>query len=248
MKFLGYVGAFLSVLVFAGTAQAATLSVVPTTVSVVAGQTFSEQIQVAALGSKVVTVRSDLVFPSDLLEVTSFVLAPSWVALTQNGYDSITAGEIVKTAGYPGGFTDSKMFGTVTFRAKRTGTATIAVASTSLIYSAQNDKVLAGTAGAQITITPSAAQQVPATQGTANTSGVVAGVSTQTGTGGVIGSGAATGAESTSTVATTTDGSQAAAVGDTETKGIPLWLWFVIAALLVAGGGYWFYRLTNKTV
>lgn len=87
------------------------------------------------------------------------------------------------------------------------------------------------------------------TNNNSNTNGgVVVGASTGNGLTGVIGSGAAIGAESTSTMATTTDVSQSAAVGNTETKGVPAWVWIVLGTLIIFGGGYWVYRLNTKTV
>lgn len=139
----------------AGAAQAATISLTPSASTVTAGQTFTVLMSVDPAGESVSTVKSVLSYPADLLTPTSFTYqsdSPTWIPLAQAGYDSMGSGEIIKTAGFPGGLTAKKVFGTITFVAKGSGSATVGISDKSLAYDTQNNNVLSGAQGA-VTIT-----------------------------------------------------------------------------------------------
>jgi hypothetical protein len=76
----------------------------------------------------------------------SFTFGSGWLALTQPGYDSIdnTNGVLIKTAGYPGGFSSSANFGTVSFYAKKTGSGTIKIGDSSLAFQASSQSAITG--------------------------------------------------------------------------------------------------------
>lgn len=137
-------------------AYAATITLSPMTISVVKGQNVSIVIHVDPTGSKLYTVKSSVSFPASLLEMTSFTQSASWVPLSMTGYDSVdnSNGVVVKTAGYPSGFSNVTTFGTLVFRAKESGTAIISVANVSFAYDAQSKNTLSGTQGsAVVTVT-----------------------------------------------------------------------------------------------
>ena len=145
-------------------AYAATITLSPTTISVVKGQNVSIVISADPAGSKLYTVKSSISFPASLLEMTSFTQSAGWVPLSMAGYDSVdnTNGAVVKTAGYPGGFSNATSFGTFVFRAKESGTATISVANTSFAYDAQSKNTISGVQGLSVvTVTAPVVASVP---------------------------------------------------------------------------------------
>src|SRR3989344_3633780 len=87
-----------------------------TTVAVTKGEIFTVTVNVEPAGMKLYTVKGIVTYPADMLEATSFAFAqgtPMWVPLSQAGYDSMTPGNVTKTAGFPGGFTTVKALGTI---------------------------------------------------------------------------------------------------------------------------------------
>lgn len=113
-------------------------------ITVEKGKTFTMPVTIDPSGEKNYTVRFTLGFPPDILEVTSFTFAPSWLAIAQPGYDLIDNknGQFIKTAGFPKGFSVPESFGTITFRAKAAGESTIIVGSQSFVLNAQNASTL----------------------------------------------------------------------------------------------------------
>jgi hypothetical protein len=93
---------------------------------VTAGQQFSVTITVTPTTETIYTSKIVASYSSDIVDVSSFSFAPSWLALSQPGYDSVDAstGTLIKTAGFPSGIVSgsSKLFGTITFKAKKSGT------------------------------------------------------------------------------------------------------------------------------
>lgn len=142
---------FVSVITFTvigyGTASATTVSMVPnktvTTANSYLNVTFKIIPNTANYAEKI-----SLSFPADMLEVTSFNFSPSWIALNQPGYDAIdnNSGTLVKTGGYPSGFTTMTDFGTVTFRTKKAGTAAISVKNDSQAFDINGPSALTGAA------------------------------------------------------------------------------------------------------
>ena len=125
-----------------GVAQAATsVTLSPTNKTVSAGQTFTVSATFNPNGTKLFTGRLALSYPADVLEVTNFTAPSTFFSLAQPGYDLVdnTNGKLLKTAGFPGGMTDSSLFGTVTFKAKKSGNATIALNSDVLALDSGNN-------------------------------------------------------------------------------------------------------------
>lgn len=142
----------------------------PTTSNVVKGQKVEVAIYANANGTKNGTVKAEVGFPADLLEVTSFTQPSSWMSIKQDGYEleDNTNGLIIKTAGYPKGFTSNLVFGTITFTAKKAGVATVKVTTDSAAYDVSNKNVYSGVSQSIINITDTKVI-VPTTVGTTTT-------------------------------------------------------------------------------
>lgn len=158
-------GAFGIMTIAAPVLAATSVSFTPVSVSVRQGQTFTLTIGVNPQGVKNYTAKTELHYPADLLEVKSFTFAPSWMPLTQSGYDLTdnTNGVFIKTAGYPGGVSSAVTFGTVSFLAKKSGNGTITLNSgNSLALDANSQNVIAG-ASVQTAVAISAPTPTPTT-------------------------------------------------------------------------------------
>lgn len=156
----------LLVVFIATPAFAATISLTPTTISVKKGETVSLSVAVDPQSVKLGLVKVALSFPANLLEATAFTLASTDEWLTPpgagNSVTDNTNGSLIKTAGYLGGFTTTKNFGTATFRAKADGVATVAVTASSVAYNAQNANALSGTQGSSAITVATPKAPVPA--------------------------------------------------------------------------------------
>lgn len=251
MKFAVRILPVLAAVLIAAPASAATLSLSPTAVSVVRGQTVTVQVLVNAGGAQTVTAAAHLSYPSSMLTATSFTFAPNWMQLSQPGYDSMGGGTIIKTAGYPGGFTGTQTLGTATFTAQQTGVATISVLPASETFGSQGGNTLVGPYGsAQITVggAPATTQTVTTTTGPARTTTTVTTApSRSTNTTNTTVSATTTGTAQTASATTTNNAAQAAAVGETNagTGSVPTWAW-VLGALVVLGLAGWAYYSYSK--
>lgn len=128
-------------------ASAATaFSFSPLKISVHAGQTFTVNVRVNPKGTKNYTVKADIKFPADLVSVTKWQFGEDWMGLSQSGYSLMdnAGGELIRTAGYPDGFSGLTTFGTATFTAKKDGTGVIEFTGGSIALDANNANVYAG--------------------------------------------------------------------------------------------------------
>lgn len=142
--------------------HAATLTLSAGTVEVIAGESVSIAVGADAGDEKLVTVKAALSYPPELLEFVSFSFATGAFALSQPGYDSAGEGALVKTAGFPGGFTGIRPFGTAVFRARSVGTAAISASSDSLLLNTQGVNRLTETETLTLAIAALAAPLSPA--------------------------------------------------------------------------------------
>ncbi len=225
-------------------AFATTLSFTPTTVSVVAGQTFTTDIFIDAQGATVYTARANVSYPADILEATAFSFESGWIILSQPEYDLIdnTNGLLIKTAGFANGFSDTKKLGTVTFTAKKSGVATINTTDDSLIYDLNGTNTITEQASAQITIAFPTTVQVPSTPGLpALTEGSASSEEP-------IDEPGNTNAEVVANVANTIPNTAQTAVAGFGAFGIPGWViaLVVIIILLIFGGWWWRQSLKKK--
>lgn len=133
---------------------ATSINLSPATINVKTGQTFTVPVSVNPQGVKNYTVELKLNFPADLLQVNSFAFGSQWMAVGQPGYDLIdnTNGVLIKTAGYPQGFTSNIQLGTVTFQAKKSGTGVIALAGGTMALDQSNQNLFAGSSQVAISI------------------------------------------------------------------------------------------------
>ncbi|HEY4522385.1 MAG TPA: cohesin domain-containing protein [Candidatus Paceibacterota bacterium] len=219
-------------------AYASTITLSPTTESVSVGETFTVTVNANPAGAKLYTVKALLSFPSSILEVTNFTVDSTWPLTPPGNTFSNANGTISQTAGFAGGFTETKRFGTVTFRAKANGSATVAVASGSAAYDAQSQNTISGAQGTAVvtvaapvpvpkpTPAPTAQTQTPprtvaqTTPRPAQTAAVTA-----------TDDGATTSGESAD--------SQTAAAGLTTQNKLLIAL--AVLVLVIAGGAWWFF-------
>jgi len=106
-------------------------------------QSFDVAISIDPQGVKNFTTKVELTYQADLLEVTSFRFASGLISVIQPGYDLVdnTNGVLIKTAGFPGGTTEVKTLGTVSFRTKKDGNGTISVSGNSFSLDVNNEDV-----------------------------------------------------------------------------------------------------------
>ncbi len=136
-----------------------------TSITVKQGQTFVLTTSINPQGIKNYTVKLELNYPAEFLEVKSFIFGNTWMSLSQSGYDSIdnTKGILIKTAGYPGGLSSTASFGTVSFLAKKAGSGTITIGNNSLALDSTNKNVLSGTPQVSVLITAPVVTTIPPT-------------------------------------------------------------------------------------
>lgn len=132
--------------IMAANTFAATVSFSPASIGPREGQTVNLTVAVDPQGTKAYTVKLQIIYPKDLLEVQSFTFSGRWVALVQPGYDLIdnTNGILIKTAGYPGGLNAKADFGTIVFKAKKNGAGAVQVATSSVAFGANNQNMMSG--------------------------------------------------------------------------------------------------------
>ena len=125
---------------------ATTATLTPSSANVKTGTEFSVALSVDSAGTSNFADRVEVTYPADMLEVVSFSQKAPWMPLTQSGYDSTDniKGVMIKTAGYTGGISAATDFGTVIFRAKKAGSATVAVGTGSLAYEASVQTLVSG--------------------------------------------------------------------------------------------------------
>lgn len=160
MKIISVLGVFA--LLAPMSALAASVSLSPTTMSVHTGDTFSVSVTANPDSAKLYSVRANVSFDPSLVQATNFSFASAWISISQPGYDSIdnANGVLIKAGGYPGGFTSATRLGTVTFKALKTGTATISSTNSSLLLDADSKNQMSGTGNVSVSITSAPAEPV----------------------------------------------------------------------------------------
>ena len=148
-KYISIIGTAAAIGMFAlamPALAATTASLNPASISVIAGKSFNVTIAVNPQGFANYAEKIEVDYPASNLEVTSFTLNNNWMALTQPGYDSIdnTNGVLIKTAGYPAGFSGATTFGTITFYAKKAGNGTIKIGNSSQAFEASSQSAITG--------------------------------------------------------------------------------------------------------
>ncbi|RLC36579.1 hypothetical protein DRH29_04285 [candidate division Kazan bacterium] len=115
--------------------NAASVVMSPTEISIEPEETFAITLTANPGVSTVYTTGVNISFDADVVEVTGFSFSSNWVEVKQSGYDVVDneSGVLVKTAGYPGGFSSPKVFGVVTLRSKSEGDAEFNLTNESLM-------------------------------------------------------------------------------------------------------------------
>jgi len=134
----------LTVLFTEVTLAASSIILSPGSISPKAGDIVKITVSINPNGINNSTVKLELKYPADLLEVQSFAFGDGWMPLTQSGYDLIdnANGVLLKTAGYPNGFSVVTVLGTATLKAKKTGNGLIKVGSNSMALDVSSVNVL----------------------------------------------------------------------------------------------------------
>ncbi len=232
----------LAIALVAVPASAATITLTPTTVNVTKGQTFTVVVNANGEGTRIYTVKSIVTYPPALLEATTMVIDAAWPLTPPGNAINNPGGSLTYTAGFTGGFTDAKKFGTITFRAKESGNATIAVASGSAAYDAQSANKVAGAQGASAVTIAAVVTPVPTVQPVAQT---------QTPTGNVAQTRARpsqTAAVATVATATATDTPSTESTADSQVAATGILGNNIVLALLallavgIAGGTWWYFN------
>src|SRR3989344_55142 len=139
------------------TAFAAVLfNLTPQNQSVYTGHTFKLTIGADPAGVNSYTIKAGVKFPPELLAVQDWKPAEGWMPLVQNQYDyqNNAQGLIIKTSGFPAGFSSGRDFCVLTFLAKKAGTAVIEFdPASSFALNESNQNLFAGGNKAIITIT-----------------------------------------------------------------------------------------------
>ncbi len=227
---------------------ATTATFSPTTINAGVGQTFTVNVSLNPNGVQNYAEKLEVTYPASQLEVRSFTFASNWMNLAQPEYDSIDNinGVMIKSAGYPGGFSSQTAYGTITFAVKRTGTAVIKVGNTSQAFEISSQSAITGN---QVSVNSGAASVSPTTptSPSSNTGSAVirpttpgTSVSTDTSTD-------VTTPESTDrtevSVSSSTDQTAAAVA-----SGFPMkWVWMILGLAAILGAGYYFF-LRKKTL
>lgn len=110
-----------------------------------AGDTFSVPIYIGSNDTdKIFTAKVALSYEPEYVEVVLFNFKEGAFSLTQPGYDKIdnANGLLIKTAGFTGGISSQTLFGTATFKSKKSGNTKISVSNDSQLLSGTNQNTL----------------------------------------------------------------------------------------------------------
>lgn len=152
MKKLFILASLMFVLPFV--ANAASFVITPFSGSYTSGDIVTLRISVDPAGSTIYTAMLDAKLSPNTFEIISFSLNDSMLAMKQAGYDSTdsTNGVLIKTGGYTGGISSVTYFGTLTLRAKTSGTGKFTANSTSKLLDENNVNKQTGSQSASFTI------------------------------------------------------------------------------------------------
>lgn len=219
-------------------ALGASVSFEPATLTAKVGQQFDLAIVLNPSAGSIYTGKIQLKFPADALEVKSFAMNSSFMPMQQPGYDLAdnSGGSLIKTGGYPSGFSAPTVFGRVSFLAKKTGQAIISLDTpNSLMLDALGkNTLLSGAFSATITVLPASVQTSPTTVAPVSSeikpaTEVVPEVSP------------------TGKVPQVNISAQTAAVGEAVPEnGVPVWGWILLGIVVIAIVGYGAYALGKK--
>ncbi len=90
----------------------------------------------------VYTAKAVVAFDEKTLSVSDIKIADGWMALSQSGYDSQENGQIIKTAGFPGGITEKTALFSFVATKLTGGASIVAIEGTSFILNANSENVV----------------------------------------------------------------------------------------------------------
>jgi hypothetical protein len=168
---LTFIAVALGTVLFALPALATTtVSLVPATLKTAPGQQFNVVVAVNPQGFSNDAEKIEVDYPANLLQVSSFTMGGTWIALTESGYDLTdnTNGVLIKTAGYPRGISTPTMFGTILFTAEKAGSGKITIGSQSVAFQTSGQSAITGTGSSFIvtgvkTVVPKKSETIAST-------------------------------------------------------------------------------------
>jgi len=108
------------------------------------GETGEVTLYVLPEGESVYSAQAVIAFDEKSLGVANVVVSSSLVELSKTGYDTQVNGQIIKTAGFPGGITEKTALLTFSVTKLTEGVGVIAVEGTSSIYNGAGANVATG--------------------------------------------------------------------------------------------------------
>ncbi|MDO8523205.1 MAG: cohesin domain-containing protein [bacterium] len=139
-----FIGGFLLLVCVPTSVYAASLTFTSPTGDVRVGGTFMIKVMLDPLAENVFTVKAAIAYPAELLRITSFTFSDTWTPLNQPGFNEINneKGSIIKTGGYPGGISAPVIFGIITFKGIKEGSATVAITDDSIVFNSESKNIL----------------------------------------------------------------------------------------------------------
>lgn len=228
----------LAIMLMAGSVLASTdILLAPTTVNVKKNQTFNLTISVDPKGVKNGAITTQLKYPANLLEVTNFSFNNNWLELPGSDQIDNVNGILVKTLGYKQGTSSNVVFGTVSFKAKNSGSGKISVGSGSAAYDANSQNVFSGALQSVNVVIAIATTPVPP---------FVGAVATPTPSLSVSSSPSPEVSAGPQAQANTRAGGLFATIGGAITLGTGNWLIAIIVILAVTFAVYWLFKRKFK--
>lgn len=147
---------------------ASSISLRSSTKSTEPSKTFNVSVYVNPSSVASYTAQANISFPKDLISVESFTYASSWFPINQSGYDLIdnSSGKVIKTAGYPNGFSTETLLGTMTLKSKKAGSVVISINKDSYVLDVDSSNTLNSYGSFSITssapvVTPAVTKTTP---------------------------------------------------------------------------------------
>jgi len=140
---LAIIGSFILV---APTSAGTEVYLLPSSIEVGSDKEFNISVSVDPKGIKNYVEKIEIEYPADIIRVEDFTFDDAWIPLKQSGYDMTdnANGLLVRSAGYPEGFSSDVPFGTITFSAKKEGKGTVSIGGNSMAFEIDNQSVISG--------------------------------------------------------------------------------------------------------
>lgn len=149
-----FISAFLlSLILIPQMSLASAVSLRSSTSKIEPNKTFSLSIYVNPTAVTSYTAGVTIKYPAYLVSVESFSFNSAWIPLSQAGLDLIdnTSGKLIKTAGYPSGFSTETLLGTAVIKSKKAGSVSITTDKESYVLDIDSNNTLTGFGSFSIT-------------------------------------------------------------------------------------------------